>query len=139
MGYLGNKGSVSFSMLLHQTSFCFVCTHLTFGQKEGDELRRNSEFMEIIKKTSRIIWLGDLNYRIALSYWSAKALVEMQNWRALLEKDQLRIEQIRGRVFQGWNEGKIYFPPTYKYLTNSDRYTGDNLHPKEKRCDRILW
>ncbi|KAK9049592.1 hypothetical protein SSX86_031439 [Deinandra increscens subsp. villosa] len=164
MGYLGNKGSVSVSMLLHQTSFCFVCSHLTSGQKEGDELRRNSDFMEIVKKTrfprvqglndekspetilehDRIIWLGDLNYRIALSYRSAKALVEMQNWRALLEKDQLRIEQRRGRVFQGWNEGKIYFPPTYKYLTNSDRYTGDSLHHKEKRrtpawCDRILW
>ncbi|KAM0040581.1 putative inositol-polyphosphate 5-phosphatase [Helianthus debilis subsp. tardiflorus] len=164
MGYLGNKGSVSVSMLLHQTSFCFVCSHLTSGQKEGDELRRNSDFMEIVKKTrfprvqgmndekspetilahDRVIWLGDLNYRIALSYRSAKALVEMQNWRALLEKDQLRIEQRRGRVFQGWNEGKIYFPPTYKYLTNSDRYTGDSLHHKEKRrtpawCDRILW
>lgn len=37
---------------------------------------------------SRIIWLGDLNYRIALSYRSAKALVEMRNWRALLENDQ---------------------------------------------------
>ena len=38
---------------------------------------------------SRIIWLGDLNYRIALSYRSAKALVEMRNWKALLEKDQV--------------------------------------------------
>ncbi|KAJ0479533.1 putative inositol-polyphosphate 5-phosphatase [Helianthus annuus] len=55
-----------------------------------------------------------MTYRIALSYRSAKALVEMQNWRALLEKDQLRIKQRRGRVFQGWNEGKIYFPPTYQ-------------------------
>ncbi|KAF2566557.1 hypothetical protein F2Q68_00027816, partial [Brassica cretica] len=164
MGYLGNKGSISISMLLHQTSFCFVCTHLTSGQKEGDELRRNSDVMEILKKTrfprvqssagekspenilqhDRVIWLGDLNYRIALSYRSAKALVEMQNWRALLENDQLRIEQKRGHVFKGWDEGKIYFPPTYKYSTNSDRYAGDDLHPKEKRrtpawCDRILW
>lgn len=38
-------------MQLHQTSFCFVCTHLTSGQKEGDELRRNSDVMEILKKT----------------------------------------------------------------------------------------
>jgi hypothetical protein len=82
---------------------------------------------------SRVIWLGDLNYRIALSYRSAKALVEMQNWRALLENDQLRIEQKRGHVFKGWNEGKIYFPPTYKYSNNSDRYAGGDLHPKEKR------
>ncbi|KAJ6800670.1 type IV inositol polyphosphate 5-phosphatase 7-like [Iris pallida] len=164
MGYLGNKGSISISMSLHQTTFCFICCHLTSGQKEGDELRRNSDVMEILRKTrfprvhgtahvkspetilehDRIIWLGDLNYRISLSYRSAKALVEMQNWRDLLKKDQLRIEQRCGRVFQGWNEGRIYFPPTYKYSNNSDRYAGDDMHPKEKRrtpawCDRILW
>ncbi|GLJ06308.1 hypothetical protein SUGI_0035960 [Cryptomeria japonica] len=51
MGYLGNKGSVSISMLFSQTSFCFVCTHLTSGEKEGDELQRNSDVREIIKKT----------------------------------------------------------------------------------------
>ncbi|XP_072979423.1 type IV inositol polyphosphate 5-phosphatase 7-like isoform X2 [Typha angustifolia] len=164
MGYLGNKGSITISMSLHQTSFCFVCSHLTSGQKEGDEIRRNSDVMEIMRKTrfptvhglcdekspesiiehDRIIWLGDLNYRIALSYRSAKALVEMRNWKALLEKDQLRIEQRRGHVFVGWNEGRIYFPPTYKYSNNSDRYTGDDTNLKEKRrtpawCDRILW
>lgn len=38
-------------MSLHRTSFCFVCTHLTSGQKEGDELRRNADVMEILKKT----------------------------------------------------------------------------------------
>ncbi|KAH7517241.1 hypothetical protein FEM48_Zijuj09G0042000 [Ziziphus jujuba var. spinosa] len=163
------QGSISISMSLHQTSFCFICSHLTSGQKEGDELRRNSDVMEILRKTrfprvhgmgdenspqtilehDRIVWLGDLNYRIALSYRSAKALVEMRNWRALLENDQAcylppPAKQRRGRVFEGWNEGKIYFPPTYKYSNNSDRYAGDDRHPKEKRrtpawCDRILW
>ncbi|KZV22528.1 hypothetical protein F511_09050 [Dorcoceras hygrometricum] len=138
MGYLGNKGSISISMSLHQTSFCFICSHLTSGEKEGDEQRRNSDVMEILRKTrfprvhalgndnspqtilehDRIIWLGDLNYRIALSYRCAKALVEMRNWRALLENDQ--------------------------YSNNSDRYAGEDMHPKEKRrtpawCDRILW
>ncbi|CAN8280365.1 unnamed protein product [Cochlearia groenlandica] len=164
MGYLGNKGSISISMSVHQTSFCFVCSHLTSGQKEGDELRRNSDVLEILRKTrfprvnnagddksprtilehDRVIWLGDLNYRIALSYRSAKALVEMRNWTALLEKDQLRIEQRKGCVFEGWNEGTIYFPPTYKYSNNSDIYAGDDRLPKAKRrtpawCDRILW
>ncbi|KAG6527110.1 hypothetical protein ZIOFF_009203 [Zingiber officinale] len=164
MGYLGNKGSIAISMCLHRTSFCFVCSHLTSGEKEGDELRRNSDVIEILRKTKfprvqkvfddkspetildhdRIIWLGDLNYRIALSYQSAKALVEMHNWRALLQRDQLRIEQRCGRVFQGWKEGRISFPPTYKYSNNSDRYAGEDIHRKEKRrtpawCDRILW
>ncbi|XP_040378043.1 type IV inositol polyphosphate 5-phosphatase 7-like isoform X2 [Oryza brachyantha] len=153
MGYLGNKGSISISMSLHHTTFCFICCHLTSGEKEGDELRRNSDVMEILRKTrfprvrgagdvkspetilehDRIIWLGDLNYRISLSYCSAKALVEMHNWKQLLERDQLRIERRCGRVFQGWKEGRIYFPPTYKYSFNSDRYSGDSVHSKEKR------
>lgn len=164
MGYLGNKGSISISMSLHRTSFCFVCSHLTSGEKDGDELRRNSDVMEILRKTrfpqvydnggdnspqtildhDQVIWLGDLNYRITLAYQYAKALVEMRNWRALFENDQLQMEQRQRRVFVGWNEGKIYFPPTYKYSNNSDRYAGENIHPKEKRrtpawCDRILW
>lgn len=45
------QGSISISMSLHQTSFCFVCSHLTSGQKDGDELRRNSDVMEILRKT----------------------------------------------------------------------------------------
>ncbi|CAI8602937.1 unnamed protein product [Vicia faba] len=164
MGYLGNKGSISISMSLHKTSFCFICSHLTSGQKEGDELRRNSDVMEILRKTrfprvngigdesspqtildhDRIIWLGDLNYRIALTYRAAKALVEMHNWKILLENDQLHIEREQGRVFEGWSEGQIYFPPTYKYSNNSDRYAGDERQSKQKRrtpawCDRILW
>uniref|UniRef100_A0A453ITE9 Inositol polyphosphate-related phosphatase domain-containing protein n=1 Tax=Aegilops tauschii subsp. strangulata TaxID=200361 RepID=A0A453ITE9_AEGTS len=57
----------------------------------------------------------------------------MRNWKALLEKDQLRIEQRGGRVFAGWNEGRIYFPPTYKYSTNSDKYAGEDMNQKEKR------
>lgn len=164
MGYLGNKGSISISMSLRQTSFCFVCSHLTSGQRDGDELRRNSDVMEILRKTrfphildttdanspqtilehDRIIWLGDLNYRIALSYRGAKALVEMHDWKTLLKNDQLCIEKRQGRVFTGWSEGKIYFPPTYKYSNNSDSYAGDDRRSKQKRrtpawCDRVLW
>ncbi|KAH9326333.1 hypothetical protein KI387_006511, partial [Taxus chinensis] len=153
MGYLGNKGSISISMLFHQTSFCFVCTHLTSGEKGADGLRRNSDVTEIIKKTrfpqvrkfllekspesilehDQVIWLGDLNYRLALHYAETKRLVEKNDWEALLEKDQLRNEKKAGRVFKGWNEGKIYFPPTYKYSRNSDHYAGENVRSRSKR------
>ncbi|KAK8918675.1 Type I inositol 1,4,5-trisphosphate 5-phosphatase CVP2 [Platanthera zijinensis] len=164
MGRLGNKGCISVSMSLHQTSFCFICSHLASGEKEGDELRRNSDVMKILRSTAfrricksgrrrnpskildhdRVIWLGDLNYRIALSYSETKRLLEQNNWDALLENDQLRIEREAGRVFNGWKEGKIYFAPTYKYSNNSDSYSGENIKRKSKRrtpawCDRILW
>ena len=51
MGRLGNKGCVAFSMTLHQTSVCFVCSHLASGEKEGDEVRRNADVAEILKTT----------------------------------------------------------------------------------------
>ncbi|KAL4031929.1 hypothetical protein IC575_010223 [Cucumis melo] len=170
MGFLGNKGSVSISMTLNQTTFCFVCTHLTSGEKEGDEVKRNSDVSEILKKTrfshsckattgalppppetildhDKVIWLGDLNYRLSTGCGETYELLRRNDWQALLEKDQLKLEQRAGRVFKGWEEGRIEFAPTYKYITNSDHYVAltSNLKPsKEKRrtpawCDRILW
>ncbi|KAL6911504.1 hypothetical protein ACP4OV_000309 [Aristida adscensionis] len=176
MGRLGNKvcspavvflsphGCIAMSMTLHQTSICFVCCHLASGEKEGDEVRRNSDVAEILKSTQfprickvpgqripekiiehdRIIWLGDLNYRVALSYEETKMLLEENDWDTLLEKDQLGIERQAGRVFKGWKEGKIYFAPTYKYTQNSDSYVWETVKSKKKRrtpawCDRILW
>uniref|UniRef100_A0A7N0T8M5 Inositol polyphosphate-related phosphatase domain-containing protein n=2 Tax=Kalanchoe fedtschenkoi TaxID=63787 RepID=A0A7N0T8M5_KALFE len=164
MGRLGNKGCISLSMTLHQTSFCFVCCHLASGEKEGDELRRNSDVVEILKSTqfpklcknntsraperimdhNRVIWLGDLNYRVALSYEETRHLLEGNDWDTLLEKDQLNIERAAGRVFDGWKEGRIFFAPTYKYSHNSDSYAGETEKSKKKRrtpawCDRILW
>ncbi|KAL2454622.1 DNAse I-like superfamily protein [Abeliophyllum distichum] len=165
MGYLGNKGSVSISMTLYQTTFCFVCSHLASGEKDGDAFRRNSDVMEILKKTrfshpckilgkpvqpncildhDKIIWLGDLNYRLASVCEETCELLKKNDWRALLEKDQLRIEQRAGRVFNGWEEGRIHFAPTYKYLANSDHYVVQTPTSKEKQrtpawCDRILW
>ncbi|KAJ6916922.1 hypothetical protein NC652_019356 [Populus alba x Populus x berolinensis] len=164
MGRLGNKGCISISMSLHQTSFCFVCSHLASGEKEGDEQKRNADVAEILKSTQfpkicqhrpcraterivdhdRIIWLGDLNYRVALSYEETKVLLEDEDWDTLLEKDQLNMEREAGRVFEGFKEGRISFAPTYKYTQNSDSYAGENVKSKKKRrtpawCDRILW
>ncbi|XVF00118.1 hypothetical protein REPUB_Repub03eG0257600 [Reevesia pubescens] len=51
LGCLGNKGCISVSMLFHKTSVCFLCCHLASGEKEGDELRRNSDVVEILRNT----------------------------------------------------------------------------------------
>lgn len=163
MGCLGNKGSISVSMMLHETSFCFVCSHLSSGDKDGDELHRNADVTEILKRTrfpsaktadtdvpktiwqhDRIIWFGDLNYRLNMSDSKVRFLVSREDWAALLVKDQLKKELLRGHAFDGWHEGSISFAPTYKYEVDSNRYAGEYAKPGEKRrapawCDRILW
>ncbi|XP_048130857.1 type IV inositol polyphosphate 5-phosphatase 3 isoform X2 [Rhodamnia argentea] len=158
MGYIGNKGSVSVSMSIYQTLFCFICTHLTSGEKDGDQLKRNADVHEIRRRTQfrsvpgiglpksildheKIIWLGDLNYRINLSYEETRELISKKEWSKLTERDQLVRELRKGRTFDGWSEGTLNFPPTYKYENNSEKYFGED--PKFGRrtpawCDRIL-
>ena len=43
------QGCISISLSLHRTSFCFICSHLASGEKEGDELKRNNDVFEILK------------------------------------------------------------------------------------------
>lgn len=158
MGYIGNKGSISVSMSIYQTLFCFICTHLTSGEKEADAVKRNADVHEILRRTQfhsissiglpksihdheRIIWLGDLNYRINLSYEKTRQLISKKDWSKLVESDQLSREFRKGRAFDGWCEGTLNFPPTYKYELNSEKYCGED--PKVGRrtpawCDRIL-
>ncbi|XP_057502766.1 type IV inositol polyphosphate 5-phosphatase 3-like isoform X1 [Actinidia eriantha] len=158
MGYIGNKGSISVSMSIYQTLFCFICTHLTSGEKDTDAIKRNADVNEIHRRTQfhalstiglpkrihdheRIIWLGDLNYRINLSYEKTRELISKKDWTKLVESDQLVRELRKGRAFDGWCEGALKFPPTYKYELNSEKYCGED--PKVGRrtpawCDRIL-
>lgn len=162
MGILGNKGSVSVSFLVHETSFCVICCHLASGGKVGDEIYRNSNAMEIFSRTrfssgpvfdsprkiidhGRIILLGDLNYRVSLPDEETRSLVLLKEFNTLLKKDQLKGELMKGKAFGNWLEGEINFAPTYKYYMNSDEYygiLGDRKGEKKRApawCDRILW
>ncbi|KAF3588437.1 hypothetical protein F2Q69_00030120 [Brassica cretica] len=161
MGYIGNKGSVSVSMSIYHTPFCFLCSHLSSGEKDTDHQKRNDDVREIHRRTlfhphsssasvlprsirdhERVIWLGDLNYRINLSYEKTHELVARKEWQRLLENDQLSNEMRKGNVFEGWSEGVLCFPPTYKYEIDSENYIGDDPESGKRTpawCDRIIW
>ncbi|CAI9758628.1 unnamed protein product [Fraxinus pennsylvanica] len=166
MGYLGNKGSVSVSMSIEGTSFCFIAAHLASGEKNGDERRRNHQVSEIFRRTyfprlledgenlfpltilghDQIFWFGDLNYRLYLEDNTARHFIRQKDWTALQKFDQLQRELDVGGVFQGWKEGNIEFAPTYKYSSsNCNRYSGgipSRAGEKQRTpawCDRILW
>ncbi|CAA0841998.1 DNAse I-like superfamily protein [Striga hermonthica] len=158
MGYIGNKGSISVSMSVHQTLCCFICSHLTSGEKDADAVKRNADVYDIHRRTrfnslsviglprriydhERIIWLGDLNYRINLSYDQTRNLISRKDWSKLLEADQLGKEFKKGRAFDGWSEGTLNFAPTYKYELNSESYIGEDPRAGRRTpawCDRIL-
>ncbi|WOL20145.1 type IV inositol polyphosphate 5-phosphatase 9-like isoform X1 [Canna indica] len=159
MGCLKNKGSVAVRFCLHEESFCFVCCHLASGGEEGDERRRNLNAADILSRTwfsgdglpnkildhNQVVLFGDLNYRISFPDTKIRSLVEQKEWNILLDKDQLRFEVFERRAFEGWKEGEITFPPTYKYHPSSDEYCWFISGRKGQKprspawCDRILW
>ncbi|XP_074580702.1 type I inositol polyphosphate 5-phosphatase 2-like [Curcuma longa] len=126
------------------------CSHLTSGHKEGDQQRRNSDVFDILQRTwfrsvdadhqpqsipshDRIFWFGDLNYRLNLPDAEVRALVARKSWDELMNYDQLSNELRSGHIFDGWKEGSVNFPPTYKYERNSNRYVGEVAREGEKK------
>ncbi|KAI1903398.1 hypothetical protein AGOR_G00026770 [Albula goreensis] len=147
-GATGNKGGVAIRMLFHTTSICFVCSHFAAGQSQVKE--RNDDYNEITRKLSfpmgrllyshdYVFWCGDFNYRISLPNEEVKELIRQQNWDALTAGDQLVDQKNGGHVFRGFIEGKIDFPPTYKYDLFSDDYDTSEKCRTPAWTDRVLW
>ena len=101
--YLGNKGTI----LPHQ------------------QYTIDSDAPLAIDDHDVVFWLGDLNYRLDVSVPDeiVCSLVCNADWNMLLEYDQLLLEMVSGRAFQGYQEGVILFPPTYKYEVNSTEFS----------------
>ncbi|XP_065886590.1 phosphatidylinositol 3,4,5-trisphosphate 5-phosphatase 2-like [Dysidea avara] len=163
---LGNKGAVGVSFYFGSTSFCFINSHLTSGNEKCH--RRNNNFHDILKglvglkqkkqlsifdltlQFHHLFWFGDLNYRVDLAATDIVELAKTKDYFAICLEDQLRKEKDKGKVFVGFDETPILFPPTYRYKTNiNHRTTDDYVWLKQKRsgvrvnvpsfCDRVLW
>eukprot|EP01105_Mastigella_eilhardi_P000555 TRINITY_DN1062_c1_g1_i1.p1 TRINITY_DN1062_c1_g1~~TRINITY_DN1062_c1_g1_i1.p1 ORF type:complete len:458 (+),score=103.64 TRINITY_DN1062_c1_g1_i1:735-2108(+) len=148
---VGNKGAVAIAFQFHETSFCFIGSHLAAHQARVEE--RNKDYHNIVsnigvgvtsfsplEQFDHLIWCGDLNYRLDLPREEAASLAEQGRWEALQQHDQLLAERAKGTVFHSFREGPLEFPPTYKYAIGSRKY---DIGGKKQRvpswCDRILW
>jgi len=142
---------------LHETRICFVCSH--FAADLDKTAKRNSDYRSTRQRLKFeynanldyydldahdiIFWFGDLNYRIdTFSLMNALELIFTNELDKLLVNDQLLKEKTNLNVFEDYNEGKINFRPTYKYLVRQDTYAKHELvknsqTPNELTCDRI--
>lgn len=150
MGIMGNKGGVAVRMDFYETTMCYVTAHLAAHM--GHVARRNQNFHDIMNNIvfgiqgchspydhDLVFFFGDLNYRIQLPDDDVRARIAKGEYEHLLRNEQLNMEKIGGRVFQGFVEGKVSFAPTYKYDSYSDQYDTSEKRRVPSWTDRILW
>ena len=65
--------------------------------------------------------------------------VKDKKYKLILENDQLTVEKMSGRVFMGFKEGRITFPPTYKYDPGTLTFDTSEKRRVPSYTDRILW
>lgn len=115
----------------------------------------------VSERYDRVVWLGDLNYRVDLSRDEADALIReerievrerrrigvppfyvhpaVHREQTLLLHDQLTVERAAGRAFPGYSEGAVTFAPTYKLDNGSDTYDSSEKRRIPSWTDRILF
>lgn len=125
------------------TSLVFVSSHLAAHEGTTHCQRRNADVASIMKAAKKnircpklsleataqhIFWLGDLNYRVGmLSGAPADAdcraevhrSIVRRDYAAILQGDELKLEQEAGRVFSGYETPDPTFPPTFKVRRGS--------------------
>ncbi|KAJ2354907.1 Inositol-1,4,5-trisphosphate 5-phosphatase 1, partial [Coemansia sp. RSA 2618] len=147
-GMAGNKGSVAMHMMFDDTSICIVSAHLAAGTSNFNE--RNNDYHTIrtgtrfqrgryIDSHDYTFWIGDLNYRVSLPNDQVRSLVAKGQLRALLNHDQLKDQIAAGKVFRGYSEAEIRFPPTYKYDSGTTTYDTSEKMRIPSWTDRIMY
>ena len=105
------------------------------------------------------IWIifGDLNFRVDMEYEEFSEYVKKGNWNKLIDYDQFfKFKLASIEYMKCIQEDEIKFPPTYKYIIDSNEYdytpenvgsfnqNNENLKKSGKRrnpswCDRIFY
>ena len=133
--------------------------HKNSGENYNDELKILGEINESTFKDSDIwILFGDLNFRVDIEYEEFSQYMKKGScWNKLLDYDQfIKYKLASIDSMANIQEDEIKFPPTYKYVINSNEYDytpenptnnqnqNDNLKKSGKKrnpswCDRIFY
>ncbi|XP_066514110.1 inositol polyphosphate 5-phosphatase K-like [Hoplias malabaricus] len=150
-GIWGNKGGVSARMTVFGHSICFLNCHLPAHMENTDQ--RMEDFESILQQQQFegqaamgvldhdvVFWFGDLNFRIEdLEMHVIKAAIDNNKLSILWEKDQLNMAKDSETVLEGFEEGPLKFPPTYKFDVGTNTYDTSGKKRKPAWTDRILW
>lgn len=151
LGVMGNKGGVGIRFNINDSSCCIVNCHLNAYM--DNVIRRNQDYHEIESKMAFmfrgrqisiwdhdfLFWMGDMNYRVEEDDEKVRQYIKDGNYEWLLSHDQLREQMEKKLAFDPFLEPPITFPPTYKYIKNTNEYVPIAQNRIPAYCDRVLW
>uniref|UniRef100_A0A3Q3W2R2 phosphoinositide 5-phosphatase n=1 Tax=Mola mola TaxID=94237 RepID=A0A3Q3W2R2_MOLML len=150
-GYWGNKGGVSARMTAFGHPVCFLNCHLPAHMRNLEQ--RMEDFESILQQQQFdggaatgvldhdvLFWFGDLNFRIEdYDIHVVKCAIDSNKLPLLWERDQLNMAKSTESILEGFNEGPLKFPPTYKFDVGTHTYDTSAKKRKPAWTDRILW
>ncbi|XP_037340461.2 phosphatidylinositol 4,5-bisphosphate 5-phosphatase A isoform X1 [Pungitius pungitius] len=150
-GYWGNKGGVSARMTVFGHPVCFLNCHLPAHMRNLEQ--RMEDFESILHQQQFqgctatgvldhdvVFWFGDLNFRIEdYDIHVVKCAIDSNKLPLLLERDQLNMAKNTESILEGFVEGPLKFPPTYKFDVGTHTYDTSAKKRKPAWTDRILW
>ncbi|XP_075690401.1 phosphatidylinositol 3,4,5-trisphosphate 5-phosphatase 2A-like [Rhinoderma darwinii] len=156
---LGIRGAVGVSFNFNRVSLGFVTCHLVSGIEKVK--KRNQKFGEILRgltlgdetlrsfqlplRLTYLFWAGDLNYKLDMPFQDVLHCIYSGQHQLLLPVDQLNQEREKKKIFLGFKEHPITFPPTCRYERGSRAYDLQKAKTTGTRVfapswsDRILW
>ena len=142
LGLAANKGACVFPVSVGAAKFIFIGCHLTAGSSSENLEERNQQLRQLMRQYEGtydyFLIVGDLNYRINLSYENCISLIEQNKIKDLLDNDQLRSIRKKDQDISRLKEPDQTFMPTYKFDPNSDIYDTSQKHRVPSYTDRIL-
>ncbi|XP_053267747.1 inositol polyphosphate 5-phosphatase K [Pleuronectes platessa] len=150
-GYWGNKGGVSARMTVFGHPLCFLNCHLPAHMRNLEQ--RMEDFESILQQQQFeggnatgvldhdvVFWFGDLNFRIEdYDIHVVKCAIDSNKLPLLWERDQLNMAKNTEPILEGFIEGPLKFPPTYKFDVGTHTYDTSTKKRKPAWTDRILW
>ena len=150
-----NNGFLIFTFKYNDKIFSIASGHLESGFNDNEiriqtlkeilikDITVESKIFNRFKDSDFWIILGDLNFRLNLSFEEAISLIQDKKYKDLYCMDQFHLAyEDKNNLFLKniINEGEINFAPTYKFEKNSDDY--DFNYEKKiapSYCDRIFF
>lgn len=159
------KGAVSIAFRFFGTSFMFTNCH--FPAHENKLKDRIEEYQRIINSidlpknlkllkprylsndsTARfdcVFFMGDLNFRLEQRTFDETISIledvfqqKEPSYESLIQNDELLKVMESGQAFHGFDESPIRFPPTYKFLAQTNKYDKQTKRVPSY-TDRILF